>query len=62
MTKDEIEQLKFEDKANELISWFEGISKLQVKDKNKYKDNVDYVMNKGIMNLIRCCDSLISFE
>ena len=56
------EQLKCEDKANELISWFEEISKLQVKNKNKYKDNVNYVMNKGIMNLIRCCDSLISFE
>lgn len=55
-------QLKFEDKANELISWFEEISKLQVKDSDKNKDNVDYVMNKGIMNLIRCCDSLISFE
>lgn len=55
-------QLKFEDKANELISWFEEISKLQIKDSDKNKNNVDYIMNKGIMNLIRCCDSLISFE
>ena len=55
-------QLKCEDKANELISWFEEMSKLQVKDSDKNKDNVDYVMNKGIMNLIRYCDSLISFE
>lgn len=55
-------QLRFEDKANELISWFEEISKLQVKNNDKNKDNIDYIMNKGIMNLIRCCDSLISFE
>ena len=55
-------QLRFEDKANELISWFEEISKLQVKNNDKNKDNIDYIMNKGIMNLIRCCDSLMSFE
>lgn len=55
-------QLRFEDKANELINWFEEISQLQVKNNNKNKDNIEHIMNKGIMNLIRCCDSLISFE
>lgn len=54
--------LRFEDRANELINWFEEIQNLIVPGDEHIKEEVDYILNKGIIALIRYCDAFNTVE
>ena len=54
--------LQFEDRANELINWFEEKQNLIVSADEHIKEEVDYILNKGIIALIRYCDAFNTVE
>lgn len=41
--------------TNELIEWFENVKELIVKNDIKKREELDDVLNKGIITLIKAC-------
>ena len=42
--------------TNELIEWFENVKELIIKNDNEKREELDDVLNKGIITLIKVCE------